>query len=105
MIFMYNDPSSYIADDEAALLGNSTEADSLHVYLHDSVKLQGPARKFALSWIAPFEVLSVRNVCVKLRNLRNGKIMLTHIDRIKPMYNKLGHCVFSPIVGNRKKAF
>jgi len=28
---MYNDPSFYIADDEAALLGNSTEADSLPI--------------------------------------------------------------------------
>ena len=31
MIFMYNDPSFYIADDEAALLGDSTEADSLPI--------------------------------------------------------------------------
>jgi len=36
MIFMYNDPSFYIADDEAALLGDSTEADSLPISVSEA---------------------------------------------------------------------
>ena len=70
-----------------------------HVWLHDPVKLTGPGRKFALPYTGPFKIMGIRNVCIKLKNLQNKKVITAHLDRIKPCYDVHGNFVFSPPEG------
>jgi len=65
------------------------------VYLKNIRKTLGLSHKFDVKYIGPYIIRGIlSNVSAKLENPQTKKIILAHVNRLKPMYNQRGQLVF-----------
>jgi len=68
-----------------------------YVYLQNTKNIIGISSKFQKKFYGPFIIRGIlNNVSAKLENPHSGKILLAHVNRLKPQYNHQGGYVFAP---------
>jgi len=66
------------------------------VFVKDLAITTGSQRKLGHPYVGPYQVLGLLNVTAKLKHAVTGKIILAHLDRLKPCYDRAGNYVFAP---------